>query len=224
MQIFCHRQVNNLQFLHIGHNEIMDLMNFTRATIPSGVIVGIDSNKINCTHMRHIFDALTLKKFRLFQRPMNCSSQNEEDEVPQSTTVSEKSSTQTTTATLTMDPIKPEIQNVEPSKFKKIPSRHFAVHRMPPEAKEKLDKLERDHEILTEVKKSHAAIIDHMQSDLVEHLALMTSLFAICLGVIIIISAALVTLCWCRFLKKQSPADSKSKFVTFQRPNKVTLF
>lgn len=88
---------NALQLLYIGHNRLTELTDFTSFSIPNGVIMGIDTNRINCSHFKHIFDTIPLKHFHSFTTRIDCNSHSENIE-PTPTYQSETTTRTTATA------------------------------------------------------------------------------------------------------------------------------
>lgn len=68
----------HLEFLNIGNNQLAELINFTKSTIPNAKIAGIDLNKINCTHFEQLFDSLEWRHFDSFSTRIQCNSNSSE--------------------------------------------------------------------------------------------------------------------------------------------------
>lgn len=54
----------------------MDLVNFTSSTVSNGIIVGIDSNRLNCSDYDRIFTMIEPERFDFLPMSINCSMYN----------------------------------------------------------------------------------------------------------------------------------------------------
>lgn len=82
-------QSNLLELLEIADNQLKELSGFTSLRIPNTKIIGIDSNRFNCTFLDHLFQAITWKHLDSISIRIECDSGN--------------GSTETTTETVNFD-------------------------------------------------------------------------------------------------------------------------
>lgn len=83
-------QMNQLNWLMIGNNQLQDINGLTSASIPNGKIVGIDSNRFNCSYLTELlFELQSIKWGQLhgISKEINCSTNNA-DENGQTLTIS----------------------------------------------------------------------------------------------------------------------------------------
>lgn len=201
---------HKLKFLYIANNQIEHLRGFTNSTIPNGVIVGIDSNKINCTHFDHILNILTVKHFDSFETQINCDSYSEHEHIDlPSSTEHWPSAIQTTT----IETVSEKVQENHHTKMRE--NLHSTSTNSGHE--HEMQKLKRDDNGYSAVK--NTVIVDHNKSGIEKHLVVMVWFIAICLVVIIVGASILV---WFGLRWKQKLAYSQPIQVIYRQPIEAT--
>lgn len=73
-------QSSHLNLLAIADNQLHELNGFTSLRIPNTKIIGIDSNRFNCSFLDHLFQAITWKHLDSISIRIECNSGNESTE------------------------------------------------------------------------------------------------------------------------------------------------
>lgn len=71
---------NQLKLISIAKNQLRELHGFSSTRIPLTKIIGIDSNRFNCTYFERIFESITWKHLEAISKRINCSTVDEKDE------------------------------------------------------------------------------------------------------------------------------------------------
>lgn len=69
-------QSNLLELLEISDNQLKELSGFTSLRIPNTKIIGIDSNRFNCSFLDHLFQSITWKHLDSISIRIECDSGN----------------------------------------------------------------------------------------------------------------------------------------------------
>ncbi|XP_055301669.1 uncharacterized protein LOC129568127 [Sitodiplosis mosellana] len=80
-------QSSYLELIVIADNQLRELRGFTSLRIPNTKIIGIDSNRFNCTFLDQLFDAITWKHLDAISIRIECNSANETREITTNGTI-----------------------------------------------------------------------------------------------------------------------------------------
>lgn len=156
-------RTSQLELLAIGNNQLRELIGFKDSNLTNVKIMGIDSNKINCTHFEHIFEYISWNHFHSFSTRINCSSHVEDDEQ-----ITETSST-----------------TQMPTEGLKHTGIDFHVSRSTEDVEMLTEKPKSDSKLNISVQENHSTVDDH-HNIVVEHLIKLTWLNTIILVVILV--------------------------------------
>lgn len=80
-------QSNYLKMIVIADNQLRELEGFTSVRIPNTKIIGIDSNRFNCTFLDQLFQAITWKHLDAISIRIECNSANDTMDISTNGTV-----------------------------------------------------------------------------------------------------------------------------------------